>query len=79
MLRSISSCVDSERLSTSIGAGSVRVGAASKHAMSCCAMALMERTVERSVLTQSIPTISSLSRIKYVADSNVLPPAPRPS
>ena len=27
-------------------------------------MALMERTVERSVLTQSIPTISSPSRIK---------------
>lgn len=57
------------RLSTSIGAGSVRVGAASKQAMSCCAMALMERTVERSVLTQSMPTISLSSRIKYVADS----------
>ena len=40
---------------------------------------MMLRTAERSVLTQSMPTISSFSRIKYVADSNVLPPAPRPS
>ncbi len=65
---------------TSIRGQLVYLGTASKQAMSCCAMALMERTVERSVLTQSMPTIaSSPSRIKYIADSSVLPPAPRPS
>ena len=38
---------------------------------------LSARGLDVASLGQSIPTISSFSRIKYVADSNVLPPAPR--